>query len=157
MKRTLLFIGSLMLLVMTTFAQSPEAFKYQAVARDASGQILANQSVAFRISILQGGTSGTSVYSETHAAFTNTFGLVNLAIGDGVVGTGDFFVIDWGSDSYFVQIELDETGGNNFQLMGASQLLSVPYALHTKTAESVPNDADTDPTNELSRHFINRP
>jgi hypothetical protein len=30
---------------------------------------------------------------------------------------------------------MDETGGSNYQLMGTSQLLSVPYALHAKTAE----------------------
>ncbi len=148
MKRTLLFILSLMLFAIATSAQSPEAFKYQAVARDAGGQILANQSVSFRISILQGNASGTSVYSETHASNTNTFGLVNLGIGNGVVVSGNFSNIDWGTDSYFVQIEMDETGGNNYQLMGASQLLSVPYAIHAKTTENV-DDADADPVNEI--------
>ena len=138
MKRTLFFIGSLILFAIATIAQTPEAFKYQAVARDAGGQILANQSVSFRISILQASASGTSVYSETHAATTNTFGLVNLEIGNGVVVSGDFTVIDWGMNSYFVQIEMDATGGNNYQLMGTSQLLSVPYALHAKTAENAP-------------------
>lgn len=138
MKRTLLFIGSLMLFAIVTMAQTPEAFKYQAVARDAGGQILANQSVSFRISILQGSASGTSVYSETHAATTNTFGLVNLEIGDGTLASGDFSAIEWGADTYFTQIEMDASGGTNYQLMGTSQLLSVPYALHAKTAENVP-------------------
>lgn len=138
MKRTLLFFLSLMLFAMVAIAQSPEAFKYQAVARDAGGQILANQSVSFQISILQGSASGTSVYSETHAATTNTFGLVNLEIGNGTVASGDFSAIDWGTDTYFTQIEMDASGGTNYQLMGTSQLLSVPYALHAKTAENVP-------------------
>jgi hypothetical protein len=137
MKRTLLFIGSLMLFAIATSAQSPEAFKYQAVARDAGGQILANQSVSFQISILQSSASGTSVYSETHAATTNTFGLVNLEIGNGVVVSGNFSNIDWGTDSYFVQIEMDESGGSNYQMLGTSQLLSVPYAMHAKTAGNV--------------------
>ena len=139
MKRTLLFILSLMLFAMVAIAQSPEAFKYQAVARDAGGQILANQSVSFRISILQGSASGTSVYSETHAATTNTFGLVNLEIGDGTVASGDFSAIEWGAYTYFTQIEMDETGGSNYLMLGTSQLLSVPYALHAKTAENVPS------------------
>ncbi len=149
MKRTLPLICTLILFSLMTTAQSPQAFNYQAVARDATGQILGNQSVSFRISILQGGTAGSSVYSETHTLSTNTYGLANLAIGNGVLGNGDFPAIDWGADSYFVQIEMDETGGNNYQLMGTSQLVSVPYALHAETALVVPGDADTDPTNEL--------
>ncbi len=150
MKRTLLLVTSFLLFaIVTTMAQSPDAFKYQAVARDAGGQILANQAVSFQISILQGSTSGSSVYSETHSTNTNSFGLVNMEIGNGTVASGDFSAIDWGMDSYFVQIEMDENGGNNFQLMGTSQLLSVPYAIHAKTAESVPDDEDGDPSNEL--------
>ncbi len=38
--------------------------------------------------------------------------------------------------------------GSGYQNLSASQLLSVPYALHAKTAENV-DDADTDPTNEI--------
>ncbi len=149
-KRTLHFIWSLVLLaIMTTSAQAQDAFKYQAVARDASGLVLANQSVSFQISILEGGVSGTTVYSETHAVNTNDYGLVGLEVGSGVVGSGDFSTIDWGGDSHFLQVEMDATGGSNYQMMGTSQLLSVPYAIHAKTADSVPGDLDTDDTNEL--------
>ncbi|MDH3650846.1 MAG: hypothetical protein OEQ53_14265, partial [Saprospiraceae bacterium] len=136
MKRTLPFILSLMLFAIVTTAQSPEAFSYQAVARDATGQILSNQSVSFRVNILQGRATGTDVYAETHVTTVNDFGLVNLEIGNGVVKNGDFSAIDWGADTYFVQMEMDEAGGNNYQLLGTSQLLSVPYALYTKSAEN---------------------
>jgi hypothetical protein len=51
--------------------------------------------------------------------------------------SGDFATIDWGGDSYFIQTEMDPTGGDTYTLTGASQLLSVPYALHSKTAGSV--------------------
>ena len=145
MKRTLLFIGSLLLFSIATSAQSSGAFKYQAVARDIGGQILANQSVSFRISILKGSASGSSVYSETHTVNTNAFGLVNLEIGNGEVASGNFSAIEWGADTYFTQIEMDETGGSTYLMLGTSQLLSVPYALHAlhalhaKTAEYVPN------------------
>ena len=125
-----------MLFAIVTTAQSPEAFSYQAVARDATGQILSNQSVSFRVNILQGRATGTDVYAETHVTTVNDFGLVNLEIGNGVVKNGDFSAIDWGADTYFVQMEMDEAGGNNYQLLGTSQLLSVPYALYTKSAEN---------------------
>lgn len=116
---------------MVLFAQPPQSFKYQAVVRDNSGNVIANQNVSFRIGILQGSPSGTLVYSETHSATANDFGLVNLEIGNGTVVSGVFANIAWASGSYFLQLEIDETGGTNFQVMGTSQLLSVPYALYS--------------------------
>lgn len=118
------------------FAQGPQAFKYQAVARDGAGAPLTNQAVSFQISILQGSASGASVYSETHNVSTNGFGLVNLEIGNGSTVSGNFSTIAWGSNSYFLEVRLDETGGTSYQLMGTSQLLSVPYALYAETAGS---------------------
>ena len=114
------------------FAQPPQTFKYQAVARDNAGNVLDNQNVSFQISILQGSASGTIVFTETHDVFTNDFGLVNLKIGTGsqVIGTLDG--INWASGPYYLQIEMDEAGGTNYQFMGTSQLLSVPYAQYAK-------------------------
>ena len=115
-------------------AQAPQSFKYQAVVRDGSGEIIADQQVGLQVSILQSSTSGTPVYAETHTPTTNGFGLINLEIGKGTVVSGDFSGIDWGSDSYFIKIEIDATGGTSYTDMGTTQLLSVPYALHAKTA-----------------------
>ena len=56
-------------------AQAPQLMNYQAVARNGSGQVLANQSVGLRFSILDGGPNGNAVYVETHATSTNQFGL----------------------------------------------------------------------------------
>lgn len=131
-------------------AQAPAAFKYQAVARDASGAVLANKTVSFLISILQGSASGTSVFSEIHSAATNEFGLVNLEIGRGTLMSGDFSLINWGSDVYFLKIDMDPNGGVAFVNMGITQLLSVPYAMHAKTVEiDKVDDADADPLNEI--------
>ncbi|MCB2222412.1 MAG: hypothetical protein KQI35_18655 [Bacteroidetes bacterium] len=129
-------ITTTILAVFTAFsiiAQTPQAFKYQTVLRNNTGEILANQNVSFQISILQGSTTGTTVYVEMHQTSTNDFGLASLEIGNGIVVSGIFSEIDWGVDIYFLQIELDETGGTNYQLMGTSQLLSVPYAFHSNT------------------------
>ena len=134
------------------FAQSPEAFKYQAAVRTAQGDILANKSVSFMISILEGSTSGTVVYKETHNPSTNDYGIVNLNIGKGSVQTGPFSAIDWASDSYFVRIELDENGGSDYKTMGESQLLSVPYALYAK--ESGSGGGGTDQTLSINEHDL---
>ncbi|MBN2174514.1 MAG: hypothetical protein JW731_10290 [Bacteroidales bacterium] len=125
-----------MVFLFHSFAQSPQAFKYQAVARDASGELISNQQVSFQISLLHGGPTGTVVYSETFDPVTNDQGLVNLEIGNGIVVSGDFGTIDWSLGDYFLQIEMDETGGTNYQIMGTSQLLSVPFAMYAESSGS---------------------
>jgi len=117
-------------------AQSPEKFNYQAVARDASGNVLASQAVTFRISILQTTSDGTAVYVETHSTTTNAFGQVSLIIGGGTPVSGTFSSIGWGSDLFFLKTEMDAAGGTEYTHMGTTQLLSVPYALYAKSAAS---------------------
>ena len=109
------------LIIFSIFAQAPRSFKYQAIIRDADGDPMVNESVSIELVILQGSSSGTEVFSETHNTTTNAFGLVNLEIGS--VNSTDFSAIDWATGPYYVEISLDGTS------MGTSQLLSVPYAL----------------------------
>ena len=119
-----------------SFAQAPQAFKYQTIVRDNSGNILANHAVSFRISLLQGTSTGASVFTETQTATTNQFGLANLSIGLGTLVSGNFSTISWGTNNYFVEIEFDAAGGTNYTLMGTSQLLSVPYALYAQSSNA---------------------
>ncbi len=136
MKNYLLFLW-LCIASISVFAQAPEAFNYQAVARDNSGNPLVSRSIKVKIGILSGSISGTTVYAETHTVTTNQFGLFNLAMGSGTVVSGTFASINWGSNSFFTKVEVDPNGGNSFQLLGTSQLLSVPYALYAKNAGSI--------------------
>ncbi|MCT4583279.1 MAG: MSCRAMM family adhesin SdrC, partial [Flavobacteriales bacterium] len=153
MKKIILTVGMFIAMAGISYAQAPEEFNYQAVARDVSGNVIPNQTIGVEISILESSSSGTVIYTETHAPTTNNFGLLNLNIGRGTIVSGTFNTIDWANNNYFVQISMDMTGGTNYNIMGTSQLISVPYALHAKTANSVANDmvddADADPTNEL--------
>jgi len=143
----------IMLIGSSVFAQSPEAFKYQAIARDAGGNVLANQSVSLKISILKTSDTGTPVYVETHTVTTNSFGLINLNIGTGTIVSGNFSGIDWANDKYYLKVEMDPVGGTSYQAMGTSQLLSVPYALYAK---STGNITETDPifTNSVAHGII---
>ena len=128
--KNIAFLLSFIFISNILYAQSPQKFKYQAVIRNASGETITNQTVSIRISVLQGSSNGLNVYSEIHNTNTNTFGLVNIQIGGGNVVLGDFSEIDWSLSDYFIETELDETGGSSWQTMGVSQLLSVPYALY---------------------------
>ena len=152
MKRIILSLVAIVTLSLSTFGQAPEGFKYQAVVRDAGGLILNNQAVGLRLTVQQGSIGGTAVYTETFATTTNAYGLVNLEIGTGTTAD-DFTMIDWSNGPYFMESAVDFLGGMTWVVMGTSQLMSVPYALHSKTAENVTNDsvddADNDPSNEL--------
>lgn len=133
--KNLIFIVLVLLLETTVIAQSPQSFRYQAVARDNSGNVLANQAVSFRISILSGSVSGAVDYSEIHTGLlTNAFGLVELEIGKGTSEHGTFSSIEWGNNRYFVKVEMDPAGGTAYQVLSTSQLLSVPYALYARQA-----------------------
>ena len=121
------------------FSQTPQAFKYQAVVRNAFGDILSTQEVDIRISIHNATASGTIVYQENFPTSTNEFGLVNLDIGTGTETIGSFNMIDWSTDSKFIQIEVDDLGGGGYVSLGTSELLSVPYALFTERSSLVSN------------------
>ena len=122
-------------LSMNIYAQAPQSFKYQATARSNSGNLIINQQVGMQISIIQGSASGSSVYIETFTPTTNEFGLININIGTGN-SNNDFSAINWALGPYFIKIEMDVTGGANYQDFGTSQLLSVPYAIHANSSET---------------------
>ena len=127
-------------------AQSPEKISYQAVIRNGSGDILTNTQIGMQISILQGTADGNSVYEETQNPETNTNGLITLEIGDGNITSGNLSNINWSDGPYFIKTEIDPSGGTNYTISGTSQILSVPYAIHAKTAESITgNITETDP------------
>ena len=118
-------------------AQVPEKMSYQAVVRNGDNQLVTNQAIGMQISILEGSSTGTPVYVETHATTTNGNGLVTLEIGSGLIVSGNFSAIDWAHGMYYIKAETDPEGNANYTITGTSQLLSVPYALHAKTADSV--------------------
>jgi len=126
-----------LLLIMTsvvTLAQAPQAFKYQAVARNSTGEVLSDQNISLKVNIIMGSADGLTVYSEIHNVRTTNLGLVNLTIGVGENPTSVFSSLDWGAGNHYIRIEMDPTGSGKYIEMGVSQLLSVPYALYSLEA-----------------------
>jgi hypothetical protein len=123
-------------------AQSPDKFSYQAVIRSSNQQLVTNAIVSVRISILQDSSTGQKVYEELKTPLTNANGLISMEIGGGQ----GFDTINWANGPFFIKTETDPTGGTNYTLSGTQQLLSVPYALHSKTAEMISGGiTETDP------------
>ncbi|MGQ7947208.1 hypothetical protein [Flavobacterium sp. WC2509] len=130
---TLLFLT----VTLTIFAQSPEKMSYQAIIRSQDNKLVKSSPIGLQIIVHQGTATGTSQYQETHIAPTNENGLVSLEIGTGTVQSGNFSTIAWENGPYFIEIKVDVTGGANYSISGTTQLLSVPYALHAKSAEKI--------------------
>lgn len=124
MKKVLIIV-LIAFLTANFYAQTPEKMSYQAVIRDSNRNLISNQQVGMRISILKDSLTGNVVYTETQVSNTNVNGLISIKIGGGT----NFDTIDWSSGSYFIKTETDPTGGSNYTIIGTSQLLSVPYAL----------------------------
>ncbi|HSA07658.1 MAG TPA: FISUMP domain-containing protein [Candidatus Gastranaerophilales bacterium] len=150
----------LITLAINFFAQPPQKMSFEAVIRNSSGQLVTNQAIGLKISILQGSTTGAVVYAETQKPTTNANGLASVQIGDGTVVTGAFAGIDWSSGTYFIKTETDPTGGTNYSITGTSQLLSVPYALYARMADTAPenqnlNDVLTQNNSAGNKNIIN--
>ena len=128
----------LSIISLTLMAQVPQGVGYQGVATDANGIELVNQSISIRASVLSGSATGTIEWEETHATSTDTFGLFTLTIGQGTNTTNglqtSFADISWGTNTHFLKIEMDVTGGSNYSFMGTNQMMSVPYALYAETS-----------------------
>jgi hypothetical protein len=120
------------IVTVTIAAQAPQGFNYQATVRNNAGALIINKSVSFKFNIIPTSASGTAAYSESQTVTTDDLGQVSLVIGKGTATTGTFANIDWGTGTYYLGIELNT--GNGFVAMGATQLLSVPYALYAKNA-----------------------
>jgi uncharacterized protein (TIGR02145 family) len=119
-------------ITLTISAQAPQGFNYQATVRNNAGALIINKSVSFKFNIIPTSANGTATYSETQTVTTDDLGQVSLVIGKGTATTGTFATIDWGTGTYYLGIELNT--GNGFVAMGATQLLSVPYALYAKSS-----------------------
>ena len=132
--KSILTIIIFLLLGTGVYAQAPESFNYQGVARNLAGQPFTNVNLGLKCSILQNSPTGTVTYSETHEVLTNNLGLFQLEIGAGNALAGTFSNIDWGNGSYYLKTEIDSDNNGSYELLGTSQLLSVPYALYAKNA-----------------------
>ncbi|MFN8205971.1 MAG: hypothetical protein U0T82_00990 [Bacteroidales bacterium] len=140
MKKSIIALLLITVTVASGYSQAPTKFNYQAVIRDASGAIKANETVNIQVGILQGNITSTPLYLETQSKTTNEFGVVNLVIGEVVpIPSG----IDWANGPFYLKIWVNEVE------MGTSQLLTVPYAIYANYAKEAGNGFSGD-YNDLS-------
>ncbi len=115
-------------------SQSPQQISYQGVARNASGAVLSNTTIAVKFDIHQGSALGSVVFSEQHqgatALTTNAFGLFSTGIGS----INNLNTVSWANGPFFVEVLIDPSNGTSYNSVGTQQLMSVPYALYAEKA-----------------------
>lgn len=138
MKVDLLIIAFLLLIgeSLLTAQESPMAFLYQGTARNAGGDVLDQENLGVRFRIKQGSGSGTVIYSESHVVTTSDLGHFAVNVGEGDVLEGVFSAIDWSTGDFYLEVAIDPSGGNSYEVVGTNRLLSVPFALYAAQAGS---------------------
>ena len=113
----------------------PRGMKYQAVARDLKGEILANTNIDLKINLVSK-KDGNNVmhYSEVHSVTTNQVGLFTLVVGEGKVENGNYEKVPWSNADIWMEIQIKTKGEETFASISNSQLMAVPYAYYSATA-----------------------
>lgn len=137
MKKGLPLIVFFLLIFTTAFSQNvPKGMKYQGVARDLRGVVLAEQKIVLRLSLAgNNGQVWTPYYTESHSVETSQLGLFTLVVGEGSGTTGKFGDIPWSSNEIWMEVSIKDNSG--FATISNSKLLAVPYAFHALTANSL--------------------
>ena len=116
---------SILALLISAVCIAQQGINYKALIKDSNGDVVANQTVTVQFSILE---NVTSVYQETQNPTSDANGIIVVNIGEGTVDSGDFSIIDWDSDDYFLNVEVDIGAG--LVDLGTTQFMAVPYALN---------------------------
>ena len=142
MKSKLALTTFFSLICFLSYSQIPQGFNYQAVARDATGQIITNTSMPVRIAIQTSLSGGTTIWEEEHLSVTtNQFGVLSLVVGTGTKLTGtasSFSAIDWNSQVLYLKTTI-RYPGTTWTAMGTAQIWSVPYSMVAKDVEGPVN------------------
>ena len=127
-------------------AQSNNQFVYSAIARDAQGAPVVNQTISVEISILSDSTNNTASYVETHSVDTDPYGVFTAVVGDGTSTVGSLDSVEWSASAHYLNIGIDFTGGSNYVDSHTSRNYGTPYA---NVAESANEATRADTANFL--------
>ncbi|PHR69593.1 MAG: hypothetical protein COA67_09265 [Lutibacter sp.] len=122
----------------TTVYSQTDGLSYQAVILnpetielpgvDISGNIYPNKAIVIRFTIIN--DNGSNDYQETQATTTDSFGMINLFIGEGNPTGNSFNEIEWDGTPKNLKVEIDLSGGGVFTALGEQKLTFTPFAFH---------------------------
>ena len=105
-----LFFAAMLLTTAVATAQS-QGFSYQAVVRNAQGDLVANSKVGLRLTLTDQ-TGKPVMYRETHKVATNNYGVLSVTVGKGTAeGSATLDSVNWASGNVWMRVEMDVIGG----------------------------------------------
>ena len=139
-----------LLVAMVATAEAQNSFAYQAVIRNAKGELVSNQEIGMQFSLIY---DGKVVYCETQKPATNQYGNVQVEVGKGKKVSGDFAAVPWNTMQVMMKIEADPNGGTNYIDLGTIQLQPAPYAMYAPAAGKVSAIQAGDPKSDSDALF----
>ncbi len=128
------------LVVLFTFVSSFAAsntLNYQAIVREANGNLAVDSKVGVRFRILD--SNSQALYTEEATVTTDGNGLFGYAIGT----KGDLSVVGWEQTGLRLEVSIDTAGGQNYTSTYVSDINSVAtslYSEHSGDTETVMKD-----------------
>jgi hypothetical protein len=155
MKRLLTFkmVMALLLCTQLLWAQVPQKFNYQGIARDTKGNPMSGKTMRLKLSVLPTQDATVPEYEETQLVTTNEFGLYTLKIGEGEATVGEMNTVKWETGNKYIRVSIDPQGGSQFTDAGTTQLLSVPYAIYAEKAGMAKNTGGSRAGNQ---HYLSK-
>ena len=115
-----------------SMAQLPNAFSYQGVLFDGSGNALQGMPVEIITTIASDPDGQNVYYQEMHETVTNEQGLITLAIGRGDAIQGEFEDIDWLTSVPFIGISYELKDGRGERSLGFTRFSAVPFCFKSR-------------------------
>ncbi|MDD2961312.1 MAG: CotH kinase family protein [Muribaculaceae bacterium] len=138
MNNRFIILAILFFSFLLSFGQS---FNFTTTIRDNNGNILKNQPIKIRSSIIKDDANGTITYIEECASTTNNYGVASIAIGKGAAISGDFSSVDWAS-KLFLKSEVDINNDGNFSIVNTTEIPSAPKSLYSNSTSKLVLTAD---------------
>jgi hypothetical protein len=120
-----------------------QGIPYQAVARDASGAILADLSLQVTVAFTDRADGAINYYAETHDIQTDENGFFALVIGNGLSRNGYLNDVPWTKDEIWLEITINSSEREDLALKSSMQLFSLPYALYANAVNKLSEPEET--------------
>ena len=135
MKKLAVKVFAVLAIAITTAVSAfgQNGFAYQAVIRDANGELVTNKSVEVKFALKH---DNTVYYSEKQTVTTNEFGNIQVTVGNGEKLDGSFDNVPWNTFSIKMQVSVDVDGKGDV-VLGEVPVSGAPYAMYAQKAGGV--------------------
>ncbi|WP_179019792.1 tail fiber domain-containing protein [Winogradskyella forsetii] len=135
MKKEIITLVFALFIAISSYSQAiGVGINYKAVIKNSNGNVVSEQPISVRFSILDRTVPANIMYRETHNITTTSNGIIVLVIGEGTIESGLFYGLDWGVDLYLLQVDIDIENDGSYVSLDPQPFHKVPYASYAHAA-----------------------